>query len=395
MPRNLSDAAKNYTGPMVWLADITARSGALHHFAEDQVSFDGFSYQPYLRLLAGPRLSRSLRADAAEIELLNSDLLVGGLLQGESFEGARCELKQLLLGLDEAVVIFRGRLTEQEETDTGARFRLVSELDPAQLDLPDRRYAQLCTWRFGQPGRATPCGYNPVGASDVLENVHGERTADIFSDDTIGDSTLNEAPDGSVDRVAVITAGTGAGQKRRIRANTVTTFVLYHPWQTVPDATSKFRVYVLPNGAPALLRRSASGSLQGAASSVTARSVADSTLAMVTDEHAGRVLVVTSGAGAGQRRRIGSSSATTFTLDDAEADFSPVPGINDQFRVLYRVCPKDFAPSCEERARTQTFNGFPTLVPLLRRSFGGRFAPGGAPGGPGGRGGRRRNPVLR
>jgi hypothetical protein len=379
---------------MVWLADVTPRSGATHFFAEDQVSFGGNAYQPYLRLLAGPRFSRSLKADAAEVELLNADLAAGLLLQTENFEGAACELKQLLLGIDEAVVIFRGRLTEQEETDLGVRFRLVSELDPAQIDVHARRYAQLCTWRFGQPDRPSPCGYAPVGISDVAENVHGERSADIFSVDTIGDSTLILGVDSNKDRVVVITAGAGRGQKRRIRTNTATTFTLYHPWATLPDATTKFRVFSLPNGGPKLLLTSTSAVLHGSVTSANPRSLTDTSLAMLTDEHVDDMIAVVSGTAFGQRRRIGSNTGDTITLAEGEPDFSPAPFPSDTFRVLYRTCPKDFAPSCEERARTQTFNGFPTLVPLLRRSFGGPFLPGGLPDLGGGHGGRI-DPMLR
>ena len=93
MPRNLSTAAKAYTGPVTWLAEVTTGGGAKHYFAEDKVVFGGNVYQPYLRIAQGPRFNRSLQADYGEIELLNADLYVSGLLQTESFEGALCELK--------------------------------------------------------------------------------------------------------------------------------------------------------------------------------------------------------------------------------------------------------------------------------------------------------------
>ena len=128
--------------------------------------------------------------------------------------------------------------------------------------------------------------------------------------------------------------------------------------------------------------------------SATPRSLTDTSLAMLTDEHVDDLIAVVSGTAFGQRRRIGSNTGDTITLADGEPDFSPAPFPSDTFRVLYRACSKDFAPSCEERARTQTFNGFPTLVPLLRRSFGGPFLPGGLPdlgGSPGG----RIDPMLR
>jgi hypothetical protein len=86
---------------------------------------------------------------------------------------------------------------------------------------------------------------------------------------------------------------------------------------------------------------------------------------MVSNEHQGDWLRIVGGAGAGQQRRIGSNTATTIVIDDAEPPFSPTPDTTSTFRVFYRACPKDYAPSCEERARTEAFNGFPTLVPLV------------------------------
>jgi hypothetical protein len=376
---------------MVWLADITLGSGARLYFAEDAVRFAGQDYLPYLRLLRGPRFTRTQAADAAEIEVLNTDQPISALA-AEPLEGTACELRELLIGLEEGVVIFRGRLTEQEETDTGLRFRVVSELDPAHTEVHARRYGQLCTWQFARPGRATLCGYNPLAAADVSEAAFGERTADVYSAETIGDSSLNEAVDAHADRIVVITAGAGRGQKRRIRSNTATTFTLYHPWQTVPNGTSKFRVVTLPNGAPQLLKTATGGKLESLATSATPRTLADTTLAMSTDEFKGALLYIVDGAAAGQARKIGTNSGTQFTLDAAETDLSPAPAPGDKFRVLYRTCAKDFAPSCEERARTQAFDGFPTLVPLLRRSFGGVFAPtggsadGSSSGGSGGAG---------
>ena len=375
MPRNLSIAAKSYAGPIVWLADITLRDGSLRFFATEQVTYGGNSYQPFLRIAAGLRQTRALRPASAELELLATETEVLGLLQTEVLEGALCELRQLLLGIEEDVLLLRGRLTEQEESDAGLRFRLVSELDPAQLDLPVRRYSQLCTWRFSRPARLTPCGYNPVAAGDVTEAAFGERAAGSFSSTTIGDSALSETVNAHADKVVVITAGTGRGQFRRIRSNTATVFSLYHAWAATPDGASKFRVFDLPKGAPKLLLTASSGKLESGPSSAAARTLSDTTLAMATDEHAGGLIYIVSGTGAGQLRRIGSNTATVLTLEAAEPDFNPVPDGASLFRVLHGACPKDFAPSCETRARTQAFNGFPTLVPIVHRSFASRGLP--------------------
>lgn len=377
MPRNLSTTAKAYTGPMLWLLELTTPAGNAYFFAEDAVNFAGQSYLPYLALTSGPRSNRSLQPDDAEVTLLNADLAVGALLAADPFEGALCELSQLLLGLEQKVLILRGRLTEQEETDLGVKFRLVSELDPAQIDLPARLYSQLCTWRFRQP----PCGYLPD--QQTLALMLAEQAADVFSATTIGNTALGMTVNEHRDRLVVLTAGTGRGQKRVIDSNSATTLTLRGQWATTPDATSRFKVYSVSAGAPKVLFQAGTGVLEQPADIFSARTIGASALLMTTDEHADALVVIAAGAGAGQQREIGSNSAATLTLDDAEPDFNPLPDATSVFRVAFRSCPKDFAPSCEDRGRTQSFNGFPTLVPLSRRNFGGRFGPGGLPGGGG------------
>ena len=374
MPRELSSDAKNYAGPFYWLADITTPSGVPHFFwsGEREQVIAGKTYQPYLRITEPVRRTRSLRVDAGSIELLNADLAVAVLLAAEpnGFEGARCILSQFLLGIEDTVEIIRGRLTEQQEDEEAVRLRLVAELEPAQIDVHARTAAQLCTWPFARP----TCGYDRATLS-VTENL-SEQTADIFSAATIGRTTLTMTTDEHKDRLAVLTAGTGRGQVRRIRSNTATTLALYQSWLTTPDATSKFKVVTAPAGMPKPLFSPQSGVESIAADIFNARTIGASALAMIPDEHrsegptaeAGLVRIV-SGTGAGQQRRIKSNTATTITLADDEPDFSPAPDATSVFRVLHRFCPKDVAASCEQRARTQAFNGFPTLTPELARIF--------------------------
>ncbi len=382
MPRGLSTAAKAYTGPVAWLADITTRKGTKYYFATHPLTLGSNSYKEYLRLSEPVTLTRAIQTDSAGLELVNADLYVGNLLATEDFEGALCELKIYQLGIGSTVPIFRGRLSEQEEADEAVRFRLISDLDAAQIELHARLYSQNCPWQFSTPGRLTPCGYNPVDAGDVAEAFFGERTANVFSSTTIGDTTLSETVDAHQGRIALLTAGTGKGQKRKILSNTATTFTLEYPWDITPDGTSKFRVFALAVGAPKQLLTSASGRLESLMTTPGARTITDTALAMVTDEHKGETLYIVGGPAVDQHRKIGSNTATTITIDAAEPDFSPAPETNNKYRVLYRTCPKDFV-SCEERGRTRAFAGYPTLVPLQRRNFGGRFAAGGGGGGGG------------
>jgi len=356
--REASAAAQLYTGPISWMVDITTRGGGVYRFADDAVTFGGNGYQPYLRLSQGPRFTRSLAADFGEIELLNADLIVSAALRDQQFEGALCELRQFLRGLDEAVLTLRGRLTEQEESDSGARFRLVSELDPAQIAVHGREYAQLCTLRFAQ----SICGYDAANLS-WASNLSA-TAADIFSLVTIGNSGLSQTVNVHADRTVVITVGTGKGQKRRIRSNSATTLTIWWPWTTIPDATSKFAVYTFTKGAPRLLFTPTSVVLEQQASSADSRSVTSTALGMASGEHIGHTLRIVSGTGAGQSRKIGANSGQTITIEENESAFSPAPDSSSVFRVLLRSCPKDFL-SCEDRARTERFDAFPTLVPLV------------------------------
>lgn len=148
MSRGLSAAAKNYTGPMFWAAKITLRDASEKFYAQAALVFLGQAYEPYLGAVDGVSTARGLEPESSELELLNADLTIGKLLETKAFEGATCELKQLLLGIEEAAVFSVGTLTEEEQSAEAARFRLVSRLDLAPLRLPFRDYMQICSLRY-------------------------------------------------------------------------------------------------------------------------------------------------------------------------------------------------------------------------------------------------------
>jgi len=382
MPRVLSSAALDYAGPIVWGAKITLADGTVKYYAGDKLTFLGNAYEPYLRVAGSPTVRRSLLVDSAQLEFLNADLTISTLIQTQSadggFEGAECILSQLLLGVDEAVEVMRGRLHEQEELEDAVRFRLVSDLDPAQRRGVSRDYQAFCTWRFAKP----PCGYDAATLS-FTERL-AERTADIFSLTTIGDSTLAMTVDehATFDRWVILTAGTGKGQKRLIKSNTATTLTILGRFAVKPDSTSKFKVFTLTLGAPKVLF-GAAGTLQTTATSGGARFIERTGLTMVTDEHKGELVRIASGTGSGQQRKIGSNTAVRITIDADEPDFSPAPDSTSVFRVLFNSCPKAYSPDCEERARNFSFNGYPTLTRELRQAFQSFEIPAAAGGGGG------------
>lgn len=373
MTRGLSAAVKAYTGPIRWTADITAPDGTAIYLwdGERDQAIGGNTYKPYLRITAGFRRTRSLRVDAGEIELDMTDLFVQDtILSKRALVGGTCVIQQYLVGLDQLVEIFRGRLGEQSVRIDAVSYRLVSEPEPSQIQVPAQSYSPLCGWRFGKP----ECSYDRANIT-VTEHL-AEQAADIFSSATIGKSTLAMVVDAQKDRIAEITAGTGRGQRRRIKSNTATTLTLYGSWKTTPDATSKFRVITAPNGAPKLLFTGTLAFDIATADIFTARTIGRSTLAMTTDEHKSTgpdddaaVVRLVAGTGSGQERKIKANTGTTITIADEDTAFSPVPDATSQFRVLYLRCTKDVLHACEQRALAHRFNGVPTVSPDLSRLY--------------------------
>jgi hypothetical protein len=103
-----------------------------------------------------------------------------------------------------------------------------------------------------------------------------------------------------------IVSGTGAGQRRRISANTATQITVERAWTTTPDATSKYCLW-----------RSGWMVHGGIASSATSTSLTDSSLSLATNEFAGGTITILSGTGAGQSRTISTNTATSFTVSPA------------------------------------------------------------------------------
>lgn len=102
-----------------------------------------------------------------------------------------------------------------------------------------------------------------------------------------------------------IVGGIGAGQSRRILQNTATALVVDPAWEVVPEDISHYAIRSAEN--PVVLT--------GTVSSATARTVTNGALALVPDSQRGLTLVLTSGATAGERRRIMAHDQTTYTLD--------------------------------------------------------------------------------
>lgn len=140
MPRGLSAAAKSYIGPIRLAVNLILLDSTIKNYAQEALTFLGTTYEPYLGSVAPVRLTRTLEADSTEITLRNVDLTIGDLLRTKAFDGAECDLKLLLIGINEEFLVLRGVLREEEQDQRRARFQVTSRLDPSRLSVTARKF---------------------------------------------------------------------------------------------------------------------------------------------------------------------------------------------------------------------------------------------------------------
>ncbi len=403
MSRGLSTAAKAYVGPRWWTVDLTTPKGATYRFYDgptDNMLLLGNSYKSYLELTEGFRRTRSLVVEGGPINLINVDQYLDSLLALEpNWEGGLCVVSQFLIGIEELVEIFRGKLAGQRQGREVVNFELRPEFDVAQVRVPMLALNSLCEWRFNKPA----CGYDRANIT-VTTNL-ADRTSTAATTTSITDSTLAEVVNAHVDRFCVMLTGAQKGRVRRVKSNTATAFTFYQPLPAAPAVGDKFKIVSVSNGLPKWLFTATTAlDESNVATTATARTIGDSALAMTIDEHksegteaASGVVLISAATGAGQQRRIKTNSASVVTIADDEPDFSPVPStVDSKFRVLFRFCPKDVFDACENRGRTHSFNGFPTLTPDIERLYAkvGESSSGGTTGRGGSAGGRGPGPRI-
>jgi len=150
--RGLSTAAKNYTGPTRWAVKITLRDATILNLSEDDFTFLGTAYKPYLRG-AGPfTFTKSQQSDNGEIELLNADGFISAQLEAKNIAWAKCEVKVLLLGIEEEVTILVGKVSNDPQLSREiVMLRVIGQLDPAGLRVPLRDFTVECPWKYKSP----------------------------------------------------------------------------------------------------------------------------------------------------------------------------------------------------------------------------------------------------
>ena len=99
---------------------------------------------------------------------------------------------------------------------------------------------------FVQSGAAGAARVTTVGAKSIpltgSSSQYDQGTATSGAASTLTDTAKTFTANAHAGRAAVITAGTGAGQSRRVLSNTATALTVDAVWATNPDATSTYAI---------------------------------------------------------------------------------------------------------------------------------------------------------
>ena len=182
-------------------------------------------------------------------------------------------------GSSDSIVVFKGICNAPEQvTDDILTFSAFNRFTSQLLLLPQSRISHLSQTVFPGEGKDDsdvaastdpstaayawvqsdsnrsridwPCGYGPMrgsfgfGGSNPLGNwkLAPVSAPDTHTATTIGKTGLGMVSGEMVGHFVIITSGTGAGQSRRIAANTSTVMTVANAFTTAPDGTSQFAV---------------------------------------------------------------------------------------------------------------------------------------------------------
>ncbi|WP_428936901.1 RHS repeat-associated core domain-containing protein [Fontivita pretiosa] len=161
---------------------------------------------------------------------------------------------------------------------------------------------------------------NRLVASLNVGAVAGKATS--ATSNTLTDTTRSEPTGSFAGYTIVITSGTGSGQQRRVIAynGTTDTFTVDSNWTTTPDTTSYYAL--LPSAA-----------VTGKATSAGSNTLTDSSRTEATDYFKDHWIIITSGTGQGQRKRVTAYNGTTdtFTVD---SNWTVTPDTTSSYALL-------------------------------------------------------------
>src|ERR1035437_5846353 len=135
MPRNLSPAIQSaiaqHGSPVCHLLSF-AVGDVSFYFADDAVSFQGQSYQPWLIVDSPVHYTQQLQLDPLTVTLQNVSLDVAEILQSlqSDIQGAEATLRRLYLAANDAITLFVGSIGEIDIDENQVTITIAGELDP-------------------------------------------------------------------------------------------------------------------------------------------------------------------------------------------------------------------------------------------------------------------------
>lgn len=167
MPRTLSAAIQSaiaqYGSAVCHLLSFTVGNISFY-FADDAVSFQGNSYQPWLILDSPVHYTQKLQLDPVTVTLQNVSLDVAATLQSlqSDIQGAEATLRRLYFAANDAVTLFVGSIGAIDIDERNVTITIVGNLDPAATQVPVRKYSATCVWAFQDDN----CGYTNADPVD-------------------------------------------------------------------------------------------------------------------------------------------------------------------------------------------------------------------------------------
>lgn len=358
----------------VHLFEIERSDGQRFFWATHEISvvslMTGASQQfsPWIEEIGDYTRTRSVRTDAGEFKVQNLsgntiERDVAKAVRAATFEGAYVIVRRHYVPHDADAFTLHGRLRLVEVNERSATFRMTQLFALSELQTHESRMTRPCRFTYN----SAACGHRRGELFVPL------TTADIFSASTIGRAGAGLEPDLYRDELVMILEGTGAGQERRITSHT-DTFNVTPNWTTNPDGTSKYIV----TGPGAMLVSTTLADIFGATT------IGKAGAGWGVNAYAGQRVVVISGTGAGQKRKIASNTADTLTVTRA---WDTAPDGTSRFMVMHHECARDRA-SCVDRGVIERFSGLIHLSAQVTAAVGEPGVRPGQGGGGGGGGGR-------
>jgi len=172
----------------------------------------------------GAKSSSDLSINNITVRMANIDRSMSAYLASNEFRSRRIVIRKLFMGVSntsgDAVRIFDGLMDAPAADEKWLSISAADRIGSLQKECPKRWYQLLCNWQFG----STECG---IDLSSVVNS--GDGAVDSATATVITDAGLPNSGSGDnywKNGYAIFTSGNLNRARRRISANTASTFTV-------------------------------------------------------------------------------------------------------------------------------------------------------------------------